>query len=103
MTDIRSALADEIRRRARGERDSAERDERSALNRRDLAAVLDGVAAKLDRGEVDDKVNELLAAARPSIFWELNRYGDSESEIDRLRRIFGLDGAQLAVAIGKLP
>jgi hypothetical protein len=106
MTDIRSSLAAEIRNRAQKTRDSAAYYEKKAVEENDLAGVLDSVAVKLERGEADDKFSELLSVARPpplNLFNPLLRFGEKEeSEIERLRRVFGLDGAPLATAIGKM-
>jgi len=106
MSDIRSSLADEIRRRAGKQRERADADEKSAADKRELAAVLEQVAAKADAGDADDKVGELLRAAhQKDNLWDgpLERFGrEEESEVDRLRRVFRLGGAPLATAIEKL-
>jgi hypothetical protein len=92
MTDIRTALTLEIRNRADAQRRHADSLAKCAHETADLAEVLDMVAQKLERGEADDKVSELLEAARPSLTGPLLGYGQKEeTEEARLRRVFGLD------------
>jgi hypothetical protein len=91
LNDIRTALAVEIRDRADSERRLAEHHAKSADEGRELAEVLDMLAQKLERGEVDEKVGELLRAARPSPVGPFMRFGqEEETELALLRRVFNL-------------
>jgi len=75
-------LADEIRARAEHIREMAAHDEWKAKNGRQLAATLDLVAIKVEKGEIETR--EALTAA--------GGYPPTETENEKLRRLFALNG-----------
>jgi hypothetical protein len=85
--DIRTSLADEIRRRAESERSLAAQREKEAAEKHELAQVLDLLAARLACGTLDDKIGELLHAARPLPSGPRYHLTDEKSEINCLRRL----------------
>jgi hypothetical protein len=87
MANIRTTLAAEIRSRSLRYQSSALDHHEKAARCRQLALLLGSVAGKCERGELDDKFDELLPLAR---LIGAAEYVD-DRHIAKWRRVFSLD------------
>jgi hypothetical protein len=100
MADLISEIAWRLRERAQRNEGWAQIEETTAPKRRQYAALLNELAARLLTGETFDGPTVIEAAVPPDYHLRVRTI---DEDIADLLRVLGRDGAAVANAIAKLP